>query len=674
MPHAMRRLLLGVGASAAVFMFGLAAPPHSWADSSPVLGAAPLESPLVLTRNASERASPPTLEREVVATVRQPTPMRRTGAPPQLLEASHGGVASQAPATAEVDTGAVPSLTPLGTQDLVFEQPKSAAERSAPLELGDADMEDADMEVAAIRQRSAPVAAATRADLFAAALRQALSDAPRPISDFYAARGFQPIWAPRPAAVGALVETLAQADRHGLPPARYGVATLREGLEALGPDGLASGDVVLSAVFEAALSRAYLKYARDVGFGLVSPRDASPEIDRYRAPAPPSAEMLAAAATAAAANDMWRHLETLPPQTRDYRGLLAAFAEARASVPLATIEIDETLRPGMRSPVIATLRERLYVWGDASVEVGLAHDADYYDDGLAEAIRVFQRRSGLSDDGLVGRNTTAALNAASQASPAQLAVNLERARWMNRPLGERRVVVNIPDLHAELIDHGDVLLRTRVVVGEAGKHETPEFSDEMSHVVVNPFWHVPYSIASDKLLKELQRDPSFAYSQRFEIFTRDGGWVDPWFVDWHSFTRRNFPFRMRQLPGHNNALGDVKFIFPNEHAVYLHDTPAKQLFSRDRRDFSHGCIRVADPTALAELLLGAQSSDPEKLYARLRKRSGERHVALEEPVAVHLKYRTAWVDQEGVLQRRDDLYGRDPLVADALRRAGAYID
>ena len=229
-------------------------------------------------------------------------------------------------------------------------------------------------------------------------------------------------------------------------------------------------------------------------------------------------------------------------------------------------------------------------------------------------------------------------------------------------------MVNIAGFSMELVENGVPTFTSRVVVGQP-THQTPEFSDVMEHMVVNPSWNVPWSIATKEILPKLREDPGYLDRNNMTLV----GGPDPWFVDWRSVTPSTFPGRIKQRPGPGNALGRVKFMFPNDNAVYLHDTPARSLFARDSRDYSHGCVRVEKPIELAEILLEAQESDPAAAFDALQRSGRERWVQLDEHLPVHIGYRTAWLDASGAPQFRRDIYGRDKAVVAALRRAGLSL-
>lgn len=503
-----------------------------------------------------------------------------------------------------------------------------------------------------------PAAAAAVSPALADHLALAL-DPGRPedqaIAAFYASRGHAPLWLDDPARRAALQAAVAQASAHGLP----------DRVDRLPPDPSGPAD-------ELALTRAYLAHAQAVSSGLLDPRRISRDIPRVPVRRP-HADLLAAIA---ASPDAEGHLAALAPADPGYAALLDLYrfhAALSADAWGSAVPAGPTLRPGDRSPRVAVLRRRLSAMGDHPGPAA-SDDPDRYDGLLAEAVRAFQRRHGLNDDGAVGPMTLSALNATPADRAAQIAVNLERMRWLNHPLGHRRIVVNLADFTVTLYEGDTVLFHERVIVGMADR-QTPEFSDQMTYLVFNPTWFVPRSIATRDILPRLHADPTYLARSNMVLTRADGGPVphDPSGHDFTAYSAASFPYRIRQRPDPDNALGQVKFMFPNNHAVYLHDTPNRSLFARDRRSYSSGCVRVRDPLRLAALLLAPQRADPEAAIAAMIDSGRERHVTLAEPVPVHLVYRTAWRDADGRAQFRADVYGRDAAVARALAAAGVAL-
>src|SRR5690606_13470676 len=261
---------------------------------------------------------------------------------------------------------------------------------------------------------------------------------------------------------------------------------------------------------------------------------------------------------------------------------------------------------------------------------------------LVAAVKEFQAAEGLTRDGIIGPSTLEFLNRGHGADIAAIVSNMERWRWLPRELGNRHVYVNIPEFLVRIVENGQVQHDTRVAVGTR-RIQTPIFSDEIEYVDVNPPWNVPRSIAVKEMLPEIKRDPDYFSKTGFQVVTEDGRVVDPSLVNWHVYDGASLPYRFRQPPGDANALGRIKFMFPNKHHVYLHDTPSKSLFSRESRAFSHGCVRVQNPIDFATALL---KRDTAVSSAMIEKRLGTGQpgeLRLSARIPVHLVYFNAWV-------------------------------
>ena len=368
-------------------------------------------------------------------------------------------------------------------------------------------------------------------------------------------------------------------------------------------------------------------------------------------------------------------LKGFEPQYADYARLVSEKARleiiGRTDTWGPAVAEGPTLHPGDSDPRVAELRARLARLGyvvPAQEVVG-----SEFDDSLAASVEQFQRDYGLNDDGVVGAMTLAAVNAPIETRLAQVMVNLERLRWMNDDLGARYLLVNIPDFTVTLFEDGQSGWNSRVVVGKAQVTETPEFSGVIRTAVVNPTWHIPNSIAIRDYLPKLQKDPMVLKRQNIRLLTRAGTEINPKLVDFGQYTPANFPFRIKQRPSDDNALGEVKFLFPNEHSVYMHDTPHPEYFARDVRAYSNGCIRVQKPVELAHILLTGQVEDPAAYYAGLRAAGKERGVTLDRTVPVHIVYRTVTFDEAGTARFRPDVYGRDAKIFEALKAAGVTM-
>jgi murein L,D-transpeptidase YcbB/YkuD len=481
----------------------------------------------------------------------------------------------------------------------------------------------------------------------------------------YPARGFEPFWI---TADGLLphaeefVEWLATGPlRQGLRPEHYHL----DAIETLEIDRL--GALV---DLELALSDAFLIIGSHFLAGRLNPETLDSEWVATRRERD-LGEWLARVGPGSVAGELLQEL--LPNQT-EYYALVERLATLRAIRDRggwSRIDDGPTLRPGDGGQRVTQLAERLLASGDLPSGAGLAAVSSslVFDERLEAAVRYFQSRHGLTADGVVGRNTLAALNVPIQDRINQIIVNLERWRWLPESLGERYIIVNIAGFRLDVVENGESIMDMRVVVGRPYRR-TPVFSETIRYLVLNPSWEVPASIATRDKLPLIQADPAYLKSQGFSLLQ---GWgadervVDPFGVDWSAVTARNFNYRLRQMPGPMNALGQVKFMFPNKFSVYLHDTPSRELFGEDVRAFSSGCIRLSQPIALAELLLRDDPNWSRAAIDRALAEGRERNVSLPRPMPVHLLYWTVWVDDDGVLQFRDDIYERDQPVLRELR-------
>jgi murein L,D-transpeptidase YcbB/YkuD len=485
------------------------------------------------------------------------------------------------------------------------------------------------------------------------------------LSRFYQEHEMAPLWVTSGgvSARGAALAVVLQAvEQDGLDPEEYGAGAVARLLAAHEPERLAE--------LELRLSLALLEVSADLAAGRLEPSAVDPELFIH----PEDVDRARVIRDAAAAADIGAFVAGFRPAQDEYRRLRAALADLRATAAAGgwpTVAEGPTLDPGMRHPRVGRLRARLHASGDLAMGKDAAapgRDPDLYDAALRPAVERFQRRHGLAPDGRVGARTIAALNVPAESRIRQALLNLERRRWMPDRLGERYVFVNLADFHAKVVEGARTVFDTRVVVG-ARYHRTPVFSAEMTYVVINPYWHVPPSIARNELLPKIREDPGYLAANDFELLSdwSDGAAVlDPSTIDWSAVSAEAFPYKLREKPGPGNALGRIKFMFPNRFNVYMHDTPARALFEKTVRSFSHGCIRVERPEEFGAVVLGRQPGwSLDRIQAAIAR--GERRiVTLAAPLPVHITYLTAWVNKDGSVHFRDDVYGRDPLLAEAL--------
>jgi murein L,D-transpeptidase YcbB/YkuD len=325
------------------------------------------------------------------------------------------------------------------------------------------------------------------------------------------------------------------------------------------------------------------------------------------------------------------------------------------------------LGPGDSGTQVIALRDRLMAMGYLAPTATRT-----YDDAMAAAVRAFQAAHGLEEDGAAGSGTLEAINTSPEARLQSVIVAMERERWLGDDRGDRHIWVNLADFTAAIVDNDIVTFRTRSVIGSLDRdRQSPEFSDLMEFMVINPTWYVPRSIIVRDYLPQLQRNAGALGHLR--ITNSQGQVVNRGAVNFSAYNARNFPFAMQQPPSASNALGVVKFMFPNQYNIYLHDTPARELFSHPVRAYSNGCIRLRDPRDFAFALLARQTDDPEGFFNARLETGNETRVDLEVPVPVHLDYRTAFTDVTGALQHRPDIYGRDAKIWQALAAEGVDL-
>ena len=452
---------------------------------------------------------------------------------------------------------------------------------------------------------------------------------------FYALGDFKPIWIKDrvwTAPARAVIARLKMADQDALDPAAYAVPALGVTAKGDSPADLAEADLKLSI--------AAVLYARDARGARIDPsrlsRLITPKLDL------PAAD--AVLTTLASASNPGAALEAYHPPHAGYQALKRKLAEIRSrrpGPPMAGVQQGPALKVGMRDPRVPLIRARFQLSPTA--------DETAYDERVASAVAGFQREKGLPPSGVLTPQTIAALGRGSPARiEGDLIANMERWRWLPADIGREHIAVNIPEFRLRIWKDGALIHQTRVIVGKP-ETQTPIFSGVMEYAIVNPSWNVPPSILKNEFLPRMAADPSYAAKRGYEVI------------------RRNGQIAIRQPPGERNALGFIKFMFPNQHAVYLHDTPSRNLFSAERRAFSHGCVRVDQPFRLADVVLGAAWSE-----SRLRSLigRGERMINLPERLPVHLTYFTTMVDEHGALRSIEDLYGINRRVRAALGFGG----
>ncbi|MGA1797076.1 MAG: L,D-transpeptidase family protein [bacterium] len=490
---------------------------------------------------------------------------------------------------------------------------------------------------------------------------------------FYYLRAFQPAWSDsfgpsRP--VHSLIKAIHNATREGLQPQDYHLTAIEGVFGRMLNDqkGGQWADPALLADFDILLTDAFLTFASHLLYGRVDPET----LERQWEHPHPEADLARVLADALVSGRIEEALQDLTSRDAGYTRLRDALAQYRdiaaaggwprvPFVPKTHIREDRG--------AVVPLVNRLVISGDLRQNI---YDSEVpFDAILAQAIRAFQVRHGLTPDGVLGPVTLKALNVPADQRVRQIELNMERWRWLPRDLGDRCIIVNIADFRAGVFEGDRAVLEMRVVVGKDYR-QTPVFSGTMESLVFSPYWYIPKKIAVEDKLPQILRDPNYLAREHIGAFQwGNKGWlkeVDPNTIDWHMVDPDTFPYKLRQDPGPWNPLGRIKFIFPNKYAVYLHDTPSQGLFDKAPRTFSSGCIRTEKPIELAEFLL---KGDPrwtrEKILAAASSNT-EQTVRLPRPVQVHIQYWTAWANEDLGMEFRKDIYGSDRLLDQALSR------
>lgn len=478
------------------------------------------------------------------------------------------------------------------------------------------------------------------------------------VTDFYAARGFAPVWLDETGfneKAHLAIAAFADANAHALNPDNYAP------LEFISRTETANSLEAWSSI-ERDLTIQFLRYATHLSSGRVQPNEINKALNIF----PPKPETGTLLTNVISTPDFAAFLEALAPNTPQYKRLQLRLGDYREKAELGGFTVvpeGEVLKPGMEDERIDVLRQRLI---EEDYLAAADHNGTLYDGAIVEAVKEFQSYHGLEVDGVIGKDTLSAMNTPIEQKLIQMELNMERRRWMPEDLGRTYVFVNLADQFLKVVKK-DKTVHTAVVVVGKPYHATPVFSDEMTYVEVNPYWNVPYSIATKEYLPKLQKNPGVLSSQNIRVFNGNSE-VSPYQVSWASYSGGNFPFKLRQEPGNKNALGRIKFMFPNKFNIYIHDTPSKSLFSRAQRSFSHGCIRVSDPFALGDALMAAQGFDRARLE-QIRDNGKRQVIKLDQPIPVHLTYLTAWMNKDGSTHFRRDIYNRDKVLLKALARA-----
>ena len=478
---------------------------------------------------------------------------------------------------------------------------------------------------------------------------------------FYERRSFQPAWVSggglRPE-VRDLAAALRKAELEGLNSSHYSLCAIESAAEYFDHPG--TMDEATVGRVDVLLTDSFLHYASDLSSGRIDPKVVNEEWGIR----PRTCDLARVLRQALDSTGIGPSLARLSPSGSEYVNLkkALAFYKSLPAIPdPGKIAGVRRLAKGDSSQRVTVLRKRVAAWYP-----GIERESAVFDSVLREAVIAFQRQNGIEPDGVVGKETIAALNRTREDCLQQIVANLERCRWLADENGDRHIVVNIPDFTLQVMENRTAITSMRVVVGRSD-HRTPLLNNAMTYLVFSPFWNVPQTIAAKEIVPQIMKNVSYLKKENLRVFEQEGddmSELDPDSVDWSGVKGRNLRFRME--PGAKNSLGRIKFMFPNCNNVYLHDTPAKSLFNKSARQLSHGCVRVEEPVQLAAYLLAKDTAWVKAEIRKASSRHGERVVRLPEPVPVHLEYFTAWVDASGTLQFRNDIYGWDDQVLKAM--------
>ncbi len=479
------------------------------------------------------------------------------------------------------------------------------------------------------------------------------------LADVYARRDHAPAWE-RPGQIDELVSLLSESGDDGLTPADYFVDELvalrREVAEDPSPQAAADLDILLT--------EALARFGYHQAFGKVDNRQFDPNINfrRELSEGEDPAETIQQAIDSPSVRAFLAEQLPRGPVYVLLRDALSAYRDIAEQGGWGEVDSGPTMKEGESGPRVAQLRRRLAVTGD--LPDGASPGGDDFDAQLVVGVRSFQERHALDVDGAVGPATLEAINVPVEQRIDQLRLSLERLRWVREEIVDKFVAVNIAGFRVFFARGQKIEWVTRAMVGKTYR-QTPVFRGDIRYLEMNPTWTIPPGILRNDTLPAIKRDPNYLANKNISVIDRDGRKVDPATVDWNRYTK-GVPYTLRQEPGPNNSLGTIKFIFPNEHFVFLHDTPSRALFGRSERAFSSGCIRVEDPLRLAELLLDEPDKwNRESLQGKIDGKQTER-IYLDDPVPVLILYLTASIEGDGRVRFLKDVYSRDTKLLEAL--------
>ena len=480
------------------------------------------------------------------------------------------------------------------------------------------------------------------------------------IGRFYKARVSKPAWLEH---ADDVVEAIRGTEADGLDPSTYHLAAI----EALIAKRKSPHTAQDEAALDVLLSDAVANVADDIHFGRVLPSQVNPEWTAD--PRDDAGPLDSTLAVIAGSGSVRKAIESQRPDHFIYKGLkttLESLRRIERAGGWQAVSRGKDLRPGAVDARVAQVRRRLLIGGDA--EGDAPRDSTRYDASLENAVQKFKARHRLGDDATINRATIEAMNESTQDRIAQVRVNLERARWVLGGLTEDFMLVNLPAFKAYLIRGNRNVWESRTQIGQEAM-QTPTFRANIRTVVFNPTWTVPPTILEKEILVDMRSGKDVLTKQGLVIYDASNNIVDPESIDWNDATPATFPYTIRQAAGDDNALGKVKFLFPNKYSIYLHDTPHRNLFEAGKRTFSHGCIRLENPLELAKILLQGQGWDTGRIDEAVAADS-TRDVTLEHPLPIMIVYWTVSVGAAGEVRYADDIYHLDPPLLAALNRQG----
>jgi murein L,D-transpeptidase YcbB/YkuD len=486
------------------------------------------------------------------------------------------------------------------------------------------------------------------------------------IKSFYKGRNYQPAWSQdgHLVQVDTLVRAVEEAYGDGLTPDYYHLGLIRSLVDRA---ERRLSDAAHMADLDILLTDAFITLACHLSGGCVDPVTIELEWFAKRR----NVDVSSVLELALKKKQIREALVRLRPEQGSYarlRQALARYRQLSSKGEWPQVSAGPPLKKDSVSGSVVELKKRLAASGDLEAEE--EKKGGFFDEKLEQSVITFQKRHGLKADGIVGRVTLNALNVTLKQRVRQMELNMERLRWILGSLEQRCVIVNIADFKLHVIENGRSILSMKVVVGKRYQR-TPIFTAKMTYLVINPSWNIPDSIARKEILEKIKKDPHYLAEQNIKVFRGRGSHkegIDPERIDWTEITPDNLIYRFRQEPGPLNPLGRIKFMLPNQFDVYLHDTPSKRLFSENVRTFSHGCTRIEKPIELAEYVLRDTPAWTRGKLLDAIEKGTEQKVPIPRPLNVYFLYLTAWVDQDGTIQFRNDIYGRDDRLDEALHK------